>query len=378
MTRVLVLGCGMVGSAVAFDLARDPSLAVTAADVSRERLAAVSAKSGVRTVEADLAQADAVRALAADFDLAVGAMPSALGYQTLQAVIAAGRHCVDISFMAEDALALDAAARERGVTVVADCGIAPGISNMMVGFAAAQLTRCERVDIAVGGLPRERQWPYEYKAGFSPSDVIEEYVRPARVVESGRIVTHAALSDVHLVDVPGVGTLEAFITDGLRSLVHTVAADEMHERTLRYPGHAHLMRAMRDTGFFSRDTIEVGGQRVRPIDVTSALLFPRWTYAAGEADLTAMRVVVEGRAGESAVRYRWNLLDFYDSATDFRSMSRTTGFSAAIVARLIANGAFARPGVCAPEAIGARPMLLERALDELRRRGIRIDAEVER
>lgn len=368
----------MIGSAVAFDLSRDAGFDVAVADRSPERLSAVAGRARVRTVDADLSRPDVVRALAADADLVVGAMPSALGYQTVQAVIAAGRHCVDISFMAEDALALDSAARERGVTVVADCGIAPGLSNMMAGYAASRLTHCERVEIAVGGLPRERQWPYEYKAGFAPSDVIEEYVRPARVVESGREATRPALSDVHLVEVPGVGTLEAFLTDGLRSLVRTLAADHMQERTLRYPGHAHLMRALRDTGFFSRDTIDVKGQRVSPMDVTSALLFPRWTYAEGEADVTVMRVLVEGREGESRVRYRWNVLDFYDPSTGLRSMSRTTAFSAASVARLVAGGAFARAGVCAPEEIGGRPGLLDRVLNDLRDRGIRIDAEEER
>ncbi len=376
--RVLVLGIGMIGSAAAYDLSRDTAFDVTAADRSPERLSQVAARARVRTVDADLSQPDVVRALAAGHDLVIGAMPSALGYQTLQAVIAAGRPCVDISFMPEDVLALDPAAHERGVTVVADCGVAPGLSNMMVGYAAGRLTRCERVDIAVGGLPRAREWPYEYKAGFAPSDVIEEYVRPARVVESGREVVRPALSDVQLVEVPGVGALEAFLTDGLRSLVRTIPAEQMQERTLRYPGHAHLMRALRDGGFFSRDPIDVQGHGVRPLDVTSALLFARWTYADGEPDLTAMRVLVEGRDGASAVRYRWNVIDFYDPSTGLRSMSRTTAFSATSAARLIASGAFSRPGVCAPEAIGAQPGLLERVLSDLRQRGIRIDAEEER
>jgi saccharopine dehydrogenase-like NADP-dependent oxidoreductase len=370
LIRVVILGGGMIGSAVAFDLVRDRELDVTVADMSAERLAAVASRTGAATTRADLARPDAVRALVADYDLVVGALPSAVGYQTVSAVIEAGRNAVDISFMPEDVLTLDAAARTKGVTIVADCGVAPGISNMMVGYAASQLTICDCVDIAVGGLPRERRWPFEYKAGFAPSDVIEEYVRPSRVVEGGRVVTKPALSDVELVDVPGVGTLEAFITDGLRSLVHTVRADTMHERTLRYPGHANLMRMFRESGFFSREPIDVQGQRVRPIDVTSALLFPQWTYADGEADLTAMRVIVEGRAGAEPRRYEWNVLDFYDPATGLRSMSRTTGFSAAIVARLVARGRFTRAGVCAPEAIGMEPGLLDDVLQQLRDRGV--------
>lgn len=376
MTRVLVLGGGMIGSAVAFDLSRDAAFAVTVADLSPGRLAAIASRTGARPLQVDLSRPDAVRAAAADFDLLVGALPSAVGYQTMAAVIDAGRNYVDISFMADDALALDAEARAKGVTVVADCGIAPGVSNMMVGYAAAQLDACEQVDICVGGLPRERRWPYEYKAGFAPSDVIEEYVRPSRVVDGGRVVTKPALSGVEAIDIAGVGTLEAFITDGLRSLVRTVRADVMQERTLRYPGHAALMRVLRESGFFSREPIEVDGKRVRPLDVTSAILFPQWTFGEGEADLTVMRVVVEGRAAGKVTRYEWQVLDFYDAATGLRSMSRTTGFSAAIVARIVARGAFRRPGVCAPEAIGAQAALFDEVIGELRRRGIQMEARV--
>jgi saccharopine dehydrogenase-like NADP-dependent oxidoreductase len=362
----------MIGSAVAVDLARDGRWQVTVADVSPKNLAGIAARTGARTIEADLSQPEEVRRLATEHDLIVGALPSAIGYQTVKAIIEAGRNCVDISFMADDVLTLDGAARAKGVTVVADCGIAPGISNMMVGFAAARLSTCERVEIDVGGLPLERRWPYEYKAGFAPSDVIEEYVRPSRVVESGRIVTRQALSDVQRIDFPGVGTLEAFITDGLRSLVHTINAQDMVERTMRYPGHAELMRVLRETGFFSTDPVTVNGQSVRPLDVTAAILFPKWAFDEREADLTVMRVVVEGRDASGIRRYEWDLIDRYDAETGLRSMSRTTGFSAAIVARLVARGTFRRPGVGAPEVMGAQPGVLDEVLGELKARGVQI------
>lgn len=376
-TRIVVLGSGMVGSAVALDLSRDAAYDVTVADMSRDQLARIASRTGARTVERDLSRPEAVTALAADFDLVVGALPSAIGYQTVKAVIDAGRNMVDISFMADDALALDAAARDRGVTVVVDCGIAPGVSNMMVGFAAAQLASCDHVEIFVGGLPVERRWPFEYKAGFAPLDVIEEYVRPSFVVESGRVVTKPALSEPELIDFPGVGTLEAFVTDGLRSLVRTIRADSMKEKTLRYPGHINLMRALRDTGFFSKEPITVRGEHVRPLDVTAALMFPKWTFEEGEADLTIMRVVVDGTAGTKRTRYGWDVLDRYDPATGLRSMSRATGFSAAIAARLVAGGRFERAGVCAPEAVGERPGLLDHVLGELESRGVRVQRTVE-
>ena len=230
----------------------------------------------------------------------------------------------------------------------------------------------------MGGLPVERRWPFDYKAGFAPHDVIEEYVRPARLVEGGRVVVKEALSEPELLDFPGVGTLEAFNTDGLRSLVLTLAAPFMKEKTLRYPGHVPLVRALRAMGFFSKDAVEVGGQLVRPLDVTAALVFPKWAFAEGEADLTVMRVSVAGHGGGERVRYVWDLLDYYDEATGLRSMSRTTAFPATIVAGLIGEGAFVRPGVHPPEVLGAEPGLLDTVIRELHARGVKCRARVER
>ena len=371
------MGGGMIGSAVAMDLARQARFTVTVADNSSERLSRIANDYGVATSIADLSQNGVVAELAASHDLIVGALPSAFGYRALRAVIESGRPIVDISFMPENALELDGLARTKGVAVVVDCGVAPGLSSMLAGFAAASLAVCERVVIYVGGLPVERRWPFEYQAGFSPSDVIEEYVRPARVVENGRTVIKEALSDPELIDIPGLGTLEAFVTDGLRSLPETIGARFMTEKTLRYPGHRHLMHALRDSGFFSKEKIEVRGQTVAPLDVTAALLFPKWTFQEGEADITVMRVIVEGIDQTRRATYRWDLIDRYDPATRLRSMSRTTAFPASIVAGLVAEGALP-PGVHPPEVIGKSPKLLEAVLRGLSDRGVHCRMNVER
>lgn len=376
--KVVILGGGMIGSAMAMDLARDPWWDVTVADVRPEALAKIAGLYGVGTVQADLSSPSVIGALVTGYDFVIGALPSVIGYETLRAVLEAGRDCVDISFMTENALELDALARERGVTAVVDCGVAPGVSNMMAGFAAARLDPCERLEIYVGGLPVERRWPFDYKAGFAPHDVIEEYVRPARVVENGRVVVKEALSEPELMDFPGVGTLEAFNTDGLRSLAYTLKAPFMKEKTLRYPGHIQLMRAFREMGLFSKQGVDLGGRSVRPLDLTAALLFPRWTFEEGETDLTVLRVIVEGRSGDETVRYTWDLLDAFDPSTDLRSMSRTTAFPATIMAELVAGGTFRRPGVHPPEVAGAEPGLLDTVLAELEARGVRCRARIER
>lgn len=379
MTRhtAVILGGGMIGSAMAMDLARHGAIEPTLADLRDDVLARARERHGVKTVQADLASPAAVARLVEGYDLVLGALPSALGYQTLRAVIEARRPYVDISFMPEDALALSPLAEAHGVTAVVDCGVSPGISNAMIGHAVACLDEAERVEIHVGGLPVQRRWPFDYKAGFAPHDVVEEYVRPARFVENGRVVVREALSEAELVDFPGIGTLEAFNTDGLRSLLRTTAVPFMKEKTLRYPGHIQLMRVFRELGFFGKDAIEVGGQSVRPLDLTARLLFPRWTFEDQEADLTVMRVTVEGRRGGEEVRLCWDLLDTYDPATGLRSMSRTTAFPATIVAGMVARGEFRRPGVHAPEALGAEPGLLDRLLAGLEERGVRCTQRVE-
>jgi saccharopine dehydrogenase-like NADP-dependent oxidoreductase len=374
--HAVILGGGMVGAAMAMDLARDADLAVTVVDAREAALERVRSRFGVATRAADLADPSAVRAAVADADVVLGALSSVIGLQTLQAVIEAKKPYVDISFMAEDAREHDALARANGVTAIVDCGVAPGMSNLLAGYANELLSPCEHIDIMVGGLPAERRWPFEYKAGFAPHDVIEEYVRPSRIVESGKIVVKEALSEPEFVDFAGLGTLEAFNTDGLRSLADTLAVPHMRERTLRYPGHIALMRVLRETGFFRKDTVDVGGVKVRPLDLTAALMFPKWTFDEGEADVTVMRVEAIGLkkdAGTSTgqrVRLRWDLFDRYDPATNFRSMSRTTAFPATIVARAVLAGRIKQTGVLPPEKLAGIPGLVDDVFAALKARGV--------
>lgn len=375
---------------MAADLASDRAFRVTVADkrpealeIARRRAARVSGNA-IETVAADLGDPASVTRLASGYDIVLGALSSKIGLQTLRAVIEAGKSYCDISFMAEDALALSDLAKERGVTAVVDMGVAPGMSNLLAGYAARTLAPCENIEIYVGGLPKERRWPFQYKAGFSPADVIEEYTRPSRIVEHGRVVVRAALSEPELLDFPGVGTLEAFNTDGLRSIATTLKVASMKEKTMRYPGHIELMRAFRETGLFGKEAIEVpcatgnGMAQVRPLDVISKLMFPKWTYEEGEADLTVMRVLADGVRDGKRVRLVWDVLDELDAKTKFTSMARTTAFPCTIVARLIAAGKIGGKGVFAPEQI-AEEWVVRHLFKELEARGVKYrEAAVER
>jgi len=315
-----------------------------------------------------------------------GALSSVIGHAALRAVIEAGKPYCDISFMPEDVVGgeLDQLAKSRGVTAVVDMGVAPGMSHLLSGHAARLLEPCESLEIYVGGLPRERRWPFEYKAGFSPHDVIEEYTRPSRIVEGGQVVVREALSEPELMDFPGIGTLEAFNTDGLRSLVFTLRGrvPNMKEKTLRYPGHIALMRVFRETGLFSATPVKVKDHRgdvcqVRPLDITAAVMFPKWTYAEGEEDLTVMRVSGVGQRDGRRVRLSWDLLDYYDRNSRATSMSRTTALPCTITARLLAAGKLNRPGVIVPELLADEPGLVEHVLAELAARRVMYKAHEE-
>ncbi len=368
--EIVVLGSGRVGSAIAADLARDEAFQVRVADRDAGRLADLRERHGVRGERVDFSLPSTVARAIDGADLVVSAVPGFLGFRTLRAVIEAGIDAVDIAFFSEDPFELDALARENGVRAVVDCGVAPGMSNLLVGHVDGLLDRTDAVAIYVGGLPAEPTPPYEYRAVFSPIDVIEEYTRPARLVANGRPITKPALSDLELLDIEGVGTLEAFVTDGLRTLVRTIDAPNMVEKTLRYPGHAEKMRLLRDTGFLSEEPIEIGGREIRPIDLTAALLFPIWETREGEADLTAMRVRVDGTVGGRRTRYTYDLLDRYDPITRTTSMARTTGYTATTVARLLTSGLWERAGIVPPEFIGRDPESVEFVLAGLRERGI--------
>ncbi len=376
----------MVGSVMALDLLRDPGWSVEIADVRPESLLAVRERgarqpvgkgSTLTTLAADLSSAGEIKRLVREADVVLGALSSRIGLGALRAVIEAGKPYADISFMADDAGQFSALARRKGVAAVVDMGVAPGMSHLLAGHAAATLEECGAIEIYVGGLPRERRWPFDYKAAFSPADVIEEYTRPTRLVEYGREVVRPALSEPELMDFDGVGTLEAFNTDGLRSLVRTLKVPFMKEKTLRYPGHIALMRAMRETGLFGSEPVAVRGPdgktvSVRPLDLTSTLMFPKWTYEPGEEDLTVMRVQADGRVkgSKAPCRLRWDLFDLYDRASQSTSMARTTALPCTIIARMLAAGQIRRKGVIFPEQLATQAGLVRHVLGALANKGI--------
>lgn len=361
--NIVVLGAGLVGSAIAIDLSKNHT--VTSIDFSEDALAKLQ-KHGIKTQISDLSIAGAVKKVVAPYDLVIGAVPGFMGYAMVKEVIEAGKDIVDISFFPEDPFKLNELAKENGVTVVTDCGVAPGMGNIILGYHNKKM-KVDRYECLVGGLPVVREWPYEYKAVFSPIDVIEEYIRPARYVENGHLITKEALSDPELIEFDGVGTLESWNSDGLRTLAQTMDIPNMIEKTLRYPGCIEYLRVLRESGFFSYDEIEVNGTKIRPVDVTAKLLFPKWKLKPGEEDYTVMRIRIDGEGN----KLEYYLLDRFNRENQVISMARTTGYTCTAVANLVLEGKFDRKGINPPEYVGEEEDNFNYVLEYLADRGVR-------
>ena len=368
--KVIVLGAGLVGAPIAFDLAKDNEFDVTVADFSLTSLNKFGKYDSIKTIQLDVSNKDNLASVISDFDFVLNAVPGFLGFETVKTIIEANKNVVDISFFPENPFDLNKLAQKHNVTVIVDCGVAPGMSNILVGYLSSKLDKTENVEIYVGGLPEVRKLPYEYKAVFSPIDVIEEYTRPARYIENGKMVIKPALSDIELMNFPNIGTLEAFNSDGLRSLAETIDAPNMKEKTLRYPGHVEKMKLLRDTGFFNKDMMEINGFKISPLDFTSKLLFPKWKLKEGEVDITVMKIIVEGIKDNKKLSSSYYLYDKYNSETKVHSMARTTGYTATMVLRMISKGLFNQVGIIAPEIIGKNEMCVNFILSGLEQRGI--------
>ena len=370
MHKIIVLGAGMVGSAMAIDLSKEHQVTVT--DVSSAVLDTLGKRAPQLTTQIlDVTQEKELKQTLSDFDLVICAVPGFLGYQTLQYIIECGKNVVDISFFPEDALALNTLAKEKGVTAIVDCGVAPGMGNIILGYYNEKMQITD-FECLVGGLPKVKKWPFCYKAPFSPVDVIEEYTRPARYVENSQIITRPALTDCEYVEFDEVGTLESFNSDGLRSILQTMAhIPNMKEKTLRYPGHVEYIQVLKSAGFFDEQAITINGTTIRPLDFTSKILFTEWKLGPTEPELTVMRISIKGQdsTGKNE-EIIYSLYDEYDPATQTSSMARTTGYTATAAANLFLKGIFTEKGVFPPELIGKHEEVFHFVLNYLEERNV--------
>ncbi len=367
MSKVIVLGAGMVGRTMALDLAKKHS--ITSVDINNDNLNRLKGK-GIGIIQFDLGDTTGIKKLIEGFDMVLSAVPGFMGHKTLQAIIEAGKNVVDISFFPENSLDLHNLAKSKGVTAIVDCGVAPGMDNIILGYYNEKMKLTD-FECLVGGLPKVKKWPFYYKAPFSPVDVIEEYTRPARYVENGNMVVKPALSDIEHIEMENVGTLESFNSDGLRSIIFTMPhIPNMKEKTLRYPGHVDKVMALRDSGFFSETPININGKEIIPLEVTSKILFNEWKLKDGEEEITVMRVTLIGTENGVKKKIVYNLYDEYNDESKASSMSRTTGYTATAAVNMVLGGLFSEKGIFPPELVGKHKDCFNFILNYLKERNV--------
>lgn len=375
MSNIIVLGAGMVGSAMAKDLSFNHNVLLT--DLNHSVLEGVKeANLDINILQLDVTDLKSLSLALKDQDLVLSAVPGFLGYQTLKEIIKFKKNVVDISFFPENALDLNELAVANNVTAIVDCGVAPGMDNVILGYHN-ETHKLESFECLVGGLPKEKKWPFCYKAPFSPIDVIEEYTRPARYVENGNLVTRPPLTDCEFVDFENVGTLEAFNSDGLRSIIFTMPhIKDMKEKTLRYPGHVEYIRVLKDSGFFSEKVDEE--LSASPLDFTSKILFKEWKLGPLEEEFTVMRVTLVGQNKEGKrEKITYDLYDEFSNETKTSSMARTTGYTATAAVNLYLDGLFSENGVFPPELVGKDEACYNYFIKYLKERNISYKKKVE-
>jgi lysine 6-dehydrogenase len=367
MKNIVVLGAGLVGKAMILDLYK--SYSITAVDIITDNLSDLSDLSNITTVVMDLSVSSNIENIVKNADLVIGAVPGFMGFEMLRTVIESGKNIVDISFFPEDPLKLAKLAKEKEVTAVVDCGVTPGMGNIILGHYLTKFD-VNSYKCLVGGLPVKPEKPWGYKAVFSPIDVIEEYTRPVRYRKNGEMLIKDALFKSELVEFEGVGKFDAWYTDGLRTLLDTTNIPNLVELTIRYPETIEPIIALRDSGFFSSKEIDIKGKKVKPIDLTTNLMFSQWKMQPNDHDMTLMRIIIEGTRDEKELKIEYDLIDYYDAKTETTSMARTTGYTCTATANLLLENKYNEKGIIPPEVLGQDEIAFNYILKYLTDRGI--------
>jgi lysine 6-dehydrogenase len=376
--RMLVLGAGLQGSACAYDLLQNPEVTqVRLADVHLDHLPPFLAPySGKRLIPTPLDVRDraAVLAVMRECDAVMSAIPYYFNLQLAECAVEAGVHFCDLGGNTEIVFQqkkLAAKAKSKGITVVPDCGVAPGMVNILAQYGIEQLDSVESVRIYVGGLPQHPEPPLDYQIVYSLEGVLDYYTTLSWVLRKGKRAQVTALSELESIDFPKpAGTLEAFHTAGGLSTMawrYEGKIPTMEYKTLRYPGHAGKMEVIRELGLLDLEPVDVKGTKVVPRDVFVSVVGPKLTKPKG-TDLLALRVTVEGTKGGRPATRRFDLIDRYDEEHGISAMMRTTGYSLSITGQFQASGKVTPPGVWTPDEC----MPAKEYIAELRKRGMEL------
>ncbi len=354
MANICQIGAGMIGQAMAIDLAANHN--VSLGDLNIKSIKdKIKNHPSIKVSKIDVLNQKEILTFIKGADIVLLAVPGFLGFNALKTIIECGKNVVDISFSPENIMDLNDIAVQNNITAIFDAGVAPGIPNYLFGYHNS-FEKITNFKYYVGGLPKFPKKPFNYKAPFSPIDVIEEYIRPARMMVSGKEITKPALSEIERLSFNDSIELEAFNTDGLRSLLKTMShVKNMSEKTLRYPGHAKLIKS-----YIEKEILQT--------DVTIKNLFKEWKLKPGEYEFTILRVEMQTK--NKIIRY--DLYDEYDESSQTTSMARTTGYTATATINLILEKLFFGKGVFPPELVSKNKMVYDFILNYLSERNVKI------
>ncbi len=371
----------------------EPGAHVILADLDREALDATARRLDSGRVTCRLLDASDATAVAAvireeSCDVVVNSVPWQLSLPPLEAALETGTDFVDYGLYQNREFdrrleGYDGRAREAGITVVPSCGFAPGLTNMLAGYGAAHLDQVQQVHLYVGGLPENPKPPLQYSVVWSLEGVWTQYFEDCRIVRDGILTAVEAGSEREYLEIPAAGRLEAAMTDGLGTLLHMYSdpifdgVQEVFEKTLRHPGHYDRVMTLKDCGLLDSEPVDVGGVRVSPRALLTAVLTPRMTLEPDQRDMTVMRVRVAGQRDGRPETHIFDMVDYRDLESGTLSMGRTTGYTGSIVALMLKRGLISQRGVVAPERLGADRDLFEQMLQDYAARDITVSHRVE-
>ena len=370
--KILSVGCGYIGSVLAEELTQNLDFdRLTICDMEKQNLEKIANRLGekVHPLQLDLSKYSNLLKIIEEADLVIGLAPGRLGFSVMKACVEKQKNLVDLSYMLEDPMVFDKQAVDSGIVIIPDCGVAPGLSNILIGQASTQLDELEDVVVYVGGLPQNPRPPLNYKVTWSVEDLFEEYTRKTKIVKNYELVEVEALEGLEDIEFEGIGVFEAFFTDGVRTLHQTIKAKNIWEKTLRYKGHVEKIKFLIKLGLLSKERL-----RTAPISPWE-FMCKFWTERLSffeEKDVVLMIGIITGRKGSTRLKHTFEVVDFFDEKRNITAMGRTTAYTAFAVIKQLFENKIEQRGVIPPEILGMNISLSKEIEKLLKERNIHI------
>ena len=376
--KLLSIGCGYIGSVLAEEIVHSLDFEkLIVCDSSKEKIEETAKKLGEKVfpLQLDISNYSNLLEIIDNVDLVIGLSPGRLGFNVMKACVEKKKNLLDLSYMAEDPFFFQRAALEGGIIIIPDCGVSPGLSNILVGKSSSQLDEVEDVIIYVGGLPQKPIPPLNYKVTWCVEDLFEEYTRKAKIIRNGKTVEVDALEGLEEVEFEELGKFEAFFTDGVRTLHHTIKANNMWEKTLRYDGHAEKIKFIKKLGLLKK-------QPLRSINMSPwEFMCKFWEENLSffeERDFVLMRIKVSGRKNSTRFLHTYEMIDYFDDKKKITAMGRSTAYTAFAVIKLMIENKIDRKGVIPPEILGMDKKLSEEIEHILKEKNLKIKQKIEK